>query len=305
MTRESAVFLFCLLLAVALLLLNKLSRKYIGDVKAHVSYVNYPEGKVPASPLPDELKLYVETTGYKLMWAKFLKDTKVQVDLSNVVRTNYALTADFSPDISRQLSSGFRLIEIIPDTLYLQFEKSLTKKIPVVPDILISFKKQFDFKEPVLVSPDSVIVNGPENIVAPIKNWFTERLTFENLDKSLQDEIALIKPSHPTITVTPMKARYTIAVEEYTEKTLEAEIQKINMPQAKEINIYPKKVKVVCRVGLSNYESVKSENFIVVVDFATVDLMKSKYIEVEMKEQPSCVKNLDYSPKSVEYILYK
>ncbi|MDZ4846309.1 MAG: hypothetical protein SH857_12250 [Chitinophagales bacterium] len=305
MTRESVVFLFCLLLAVTLLLLNKLSRKYIGDMKAQVSYVNYPTGKIPASPLPEELKLYVETTGYKLMWAKLLNDTKVQVDLSNVVRTNYALTADFKPDISRQLSAGYRLIEIIPDTLFLHFEKSLTKKIPVVADILISFKKQFDFKEPMLVNPDSVIVNGPENIVSPMKSWFTERLTFENLDKSLQNEVGLIKPSHPTVTVTPMKARYTIAVEEYTEKTLEVEIQKINLPQAKEVSIYPKKVKVVCRVGLSNYESVKPENFIITADFANVDFKKSKYIKLEMKTHPSHVKNLDYSPKSVEYILYK
>lgn len=305
MTRESVVFFFCLLLSVFLLLLNKLSRKYIGDIKAHVSYTHYPQGKIPASPLPEELKLYVETTGYKLMWARMRQNAQVQVDLSNVVKTNYALTADFSSDISRQLSTGFRLIQIIPDTLFLQFENSLTKKLPVAPDILISFKKQFDFKEPLLLKPDSVLVTGPENVVAAMKNWRTERVTFENLDQSVQNDIALMPPAHPMVSVTPVKARYTITVEEYTEKTLDVEIQKINMPQMKEINIYPKKVKVVCRVGLSNYESVKPENFIVTADFAHVDLKKSKYIELMMKTQPSYVKNLDYSPKSVEYILYK
>lgn len=304
MKRESVVFIFCFFLAVILLLLNKLSRKYVGDIKAKVSYVNYPEGKVPAEPLLNELTLYVETTGFKLMWAKLGKDMQLQVNLSDAGQ-NYALTEDFKVEIARQLSSGYRLMEIVPDTLHLHFVASRVKKVPLRADILISFKKQFDFKEPMLVSPDSVTISGPENLVDSVKTWFTERRTFENLDKSLQDEIAVLQPSKSSVSVYPAKARYTIAVEEYTEKTLEVEIQKINLPQAKEINIYPKKVKAVCRVGLSNYEQVKPESFIITADFAGVDLRKGKYIELQMKEHPSFVKNLDFSPKSVEYIIYK
>lgn len=305
MTRESVVFFFCLLLALFLLFLNKLSKKYPSDIRVQVSYVNYPAGKIPDAPLPEELKLDVRASGYNLLWTKLLQPAKVRVDLSQNVRANYAVTSEFMPQIAKQLPADYQLADITPDTIFLKFENNLMKKVPVVADILISFKKQFDFKEPILVSPDSVTISGPENVVAPVKNWFTERLIFENLDRNSSDKIQLVKPEHPMLTLSDEATTYTIAVEEYTEKTLEVEIQKINHPQAKEINIYPKKVKVVCRVGLSNYESVKPDNFIVVADFTHVDFKKNKYIELEMKTQPSFVKNLDFSPRSVEYILYR
>ena len=72
-----------------------------------------------------------------------------------------------------------------------------------------------------------------------------------------------------------------------------------------EINIYPNKAKVIFRVGLSNYEHVSSEAFRVVADFAGVDMNRSKYVPVRIELAPSFIKNLDYSPKSVEYIVYR
>lgn len=298
--------MFCLLLAFVLLLLNKLSQDdYKGEVAARVTYVNYPQGKIPVAPLPDELKLKVETTGFKLLWARTVKKPKVQIDLSRLSGVNRTATNIFKPQISSQLSGGYLLESIIPDTLYFQFENSLTKKVPVLGNIQISFKRQFDFKEATLIKPDSVTITGPEKLVDSIKGWYTEKLTFENLDVSMQNEVALMQPGQPTVRVSPEKVNYVITVEEYTEKILEVDIQKVNMPEAKEVNIYPRKVKVACRVGLSNYEQVNAESFIVVADFSSVDFKKSKYAKVELKQAPSFVKNLDYSPKSVEYIIYK
>lgn len=298
--------MFCLVLAFVLLLLNKLSRSdYKGEVQARVTYVNYPKGKIPVSPLPEELKLRVETTGFKLLWARVVNKPKVRIDLSQLSGADRTPTNVFKPYISSQLSDGYLLEGITPDTLYFQFENSLTKKVPVQGNIQISFKRQFDFKEPTIIKPDSVTVTGPEKLVDSIKAWYTEKLTFQNLDVSLQNEVALVKPEQPTIKISPEKVNYVVTVEEYTEKILEVEIQKVNLPDAKDVNIYPKKVKVACRVGLSNYQQVTPESFILVTDFATVDLKKSKYARVELKQAPSYVKSLDYSPKSVEYIIYK
>ncbi|HXH17547.1 MAG TPA: YbbR-like domain-containing protein [Chitinophagales bacterium] len=302
MTRSGVVFAVCLLLAFSLLFLNKLSRKYIGEISAKIQYVHLPAGKVPTSPLPDKLKLYVETTGFKLLWSRMLKPAGVQINLS-ALKSNYIVTSALQSEIASQLSAGYRLIEITPDTLFFNFSRGNKKKVPVVADILISFKKQYDFMEPMLVKPDSVTVSGPESIVAGIQSWKTEKLVFENLDKSLQNEAALVAPSNPAVVIEPKKVRYTISVERYTEKTLEAEIEKANVPDGKTVNIYPNKVKLIFRVGLSNYEHVGTETFKAVADFAGVDLKRGKYVSVEIKRAPSYIRNLDYSPKSVEYII--
>ncbi len=303
MTRNGAIFGVCLLLALVLLFLNKLSRKYIGEVKARIHYIHLPAGKVSTTPLPRELDLYVETTGFKLLWSKLLKPVDVEINLS-ALKESFAVTSEMRSSIASQLSAGYSLIEIMPDTLHFTFEKGISKKVPLVADILISFRKQFDFMEPMLVKPDSVKISGPENMLDSIKSWKTERLVFEQLDKSAQDDIALVSPKNPILIVEPKKARYTIPVEEYTEKTLEVEIQKANVPGGKDVNIYPNKAKLIFRVGLSNYEHVSAETFKVVADFSGADLNKGNYVSVKIERVPSYIKSLDYTPKSVEYILY-
>jgi len=302
-TRNSVVFAVCLLLAFVLLFLNKLSTTYFGDLKAHIAYINLPQGKVPVAPLPNELRLEVETNGFRLVWAHLRNPVKVQIDLSGITN-DFLPSSKLKSNVASQLSADYKLVEIFPDTLFFRFEKSLTKKVPVAPDIQISFKKQYDFTEPMLLSPDSVELTGPENAVAEIKNWKTQKLVFENLDKSTQDEIPLAEPPDKTITVKPLKVKYTIGVEQFTEKSLEVAIEKTNLPEKNEVSIHPDKVKVIFRVGLSNYESVNEDAFTAVADFADVELGKSKYVAVKIEQSPPFIKNLDYSPKSVEYIIY-
>lgn len=304
MTRSGAVFAVCLLLATVLLLLNKLSRTYIGDIPAKIKYVNLPEDKVPSSPLPSELTLFIETTGFKLLWSKIRKPARVQVDLTSL-QTDYLPTSELQSVIASQLSSDYKLVQIIPEILNFKFDKGITKQVPVIADILISFKKQYDFMEPLHINPQHVMINGPENILDTITSWKTERLTLENLERSQQGEVALIAPASPTIILQPQKIRYVIAVEEYTEKTLEIEIEKMNVPPGKQINMFPNKVSVVFRVGLSNYEQVSAETFSAVADFYGIDVSRSKYVPVKIELSPSYIKNLDYSPKSVEYIIYR
>lgn len=304
MTRNGAVFAVCLLVAVLLLLLNKLSRNYIGDVKGSIHYAHLPEGKAPTAPLPAELNLFIETTGFRLIWSKMKKPPTIRIDLS-ALKTSYLATSELKSLITSQISPDYHLVAIAPDTLYFNFDKGIQKKVPVIPDIVISFKKQFDFTEPMIITPDSILVSGPQNVVDTIEGWRTKRLVFENLDKSIQAEVPLIAPPSHSISITPDKIKYVIPVEEYTEKTLEVTAEIINIPGKREINIYPNKVQVIFRVGLSNYEHVSAENFRAAADFAGVDIKRSKYVPVKILQSPSFIKNLDYSPKSVEFIIYR
>ncbi len=303
-TRNTVVFGLCFLLAVILLLLNKLSKNYESQLEANINYVNYPAHKVPVKPLPAALKLNVETTGFKLVWAKIGKPIEVKMDLSKIPFAHYALTNDMKISIASQLSNGFKLNEIYPDTLYFDFDNSRSKKVPVVPDILISFKKQFDFTEQMVIKPDSVLITGPENVVDNIESWKTAFIEFSELDKSEEGEVALMSAEIPSLKLQPEKIRYTIAVEEYTEKAFDLDVEIVNVPGKKSVTVYPKKIRVVFRVGLSNYEMVDETSFRAVADFTGMDFGKSKYVLVKIEEFPPYIKNMDYSPKSLEYIIY-
>lgn len=304
MKQDSAVFAVCLILALGLLLLEKLSRIYIHDIHAKVAYVNPPEGKIPNVPLPETIRVFVKTTGFKLVWAKWRKPVGIVVDMSGVSEDNTLQPADLRSGVAKQFPSDFEVIQTVPDKLVFGFDRSLRKKVPVSPDIQIEFKKQYDFMEPMLIKPDSIEIYGPENIVSEIKKWKTQNLQFSQLDKTVKGELALAEPDIKSVSISKSKIEYLISVEEYTEKTLEAEIEKVNAKAGKDVQIYPKNARLVFRVGLSNYELADEKMFRVTADFSGVDMRKGKYVPVTVEKSPAFIKNLDYSPKSVEFIVF-
>ncbi|GIV33093.1 MAG: hypothetical protein KatS3mg031_0628 [Chitinophagales bacterium] len=305
MTRNGVIFLFCLLIALALLLVNKLSRNYTSAIPAKVSYRNFPENKVAVAPLPTELKLLVETTGMKLLWLKVSRPVKVTIDLSRLTQADFLVAEDLRPSIVSQLPADYKLVSIQPDTLFFSLDNSQTKRVRIISDILISFRKQYDFAEPLVIQPESVKITGPANSLDTIHAWKTEKLFLNDLNRSVEGELPLQRPSIEAIVLEPDRVRYVIVVEEYTEKTLELPIRPINVPKGTEVTIFPRNVRVVFKVGLNNYEKAIPELFTAEVDLAGIEWTKTKYLLVNISRYPPFIKNLDYSPKSVEFIVHK
>ena len=93
-----------------------------------------------------------------------------------------------------------------------------------------------------------------------------------------------------------------IAVEQYTEVKFEIPILIINQPDSLLIKIFPAKVKVSCRVGLSQYNKLNNSSFMAVVDYSHRSEVLSK-LRVILDRIPETVLSVDHFPKEVEYII--
>ena len=304
-SKNTLIVIVCMGIAAMLWLLTKLSHDYIGEIPATISYVNLPEDKVVVRPLRRSLKLIVETSGFKLLISEMTQSTaKVQIDYTQYGRANAIHTNEFLPSLTNQLSGDYTVLDISPDTLFFYFDNRVSKMVPIQADYHITFEKQYDFMEPLVINPDSVLVAGPKSLVDSITKWKTKKLNLENLKSSVQTDVDLVTPEKDLLDISPLKVQYVIPVEKYTEQSIDLEIIVINAPAGYEVNIYPKVVKAVFQVGLNNYEKVKGAIFEAVVDFKKIDIRNSKYAEVEIRKAPRYIKKLNYTPKSVEYIIY-
>jgi hypothetical protein len=93
-----------------------------------------------------------------------------------------------------------------------------------------------------------------------------------------------------------------IAVEQYTEVKFEVPIFIINQPDSLLIKTFPSKVKVSCRVGLSQYNKLNNNSFRAVVDYSHRSGVLSK-LKIILDRVPETVLSVDYFPKEVEYII--
>jgi len=304
-STNTIALIVCMGIATLLLLLTKLSNKYISDISASVTYVNLPDEKIVAEPLPSRLKLLVESTGFRLLVAKLRGQiVNISIDLDLYKNTDFILSNKLKPQVSNLLTTNYKLLDITPDTLNFHFDVKFSKTIPIIPEHVITFEQQYDYIEPILINPDSVTISGPREIVDPIRAWKTEPLILENLNKSVEMMVNLVSPKLNILQLSPTEVEYVIPIEKYTEQQLEIDITIINVPADAEITIYPNRVKLTFRVGLSNYEKITEEKFRAVADFSGVDPDINQYIDVMINKYPTYIKSLIYSPNSVEYIIY-
>ena len=155
------------------------------------------------------------------------------------------------------------------------------------------------------LTPDTLSISGPEPLIDSISRYYTEQVHLENVTQDITQEIKLLPAPHPAIHLSADKVKFYIPVVEYTEGTIEIPITVITPSPEDSFVIYPKKITITYKVSLNDYNKVTSELFEATADFTKIDMSGDNKINVTIEKYPSFVKNINYTPKDVEYIIYK
>jgi predicted nucleotidyltransferase len=309
LNRRVLTFFFFLLLSVLFWFLTAMNREYTTSISYPVRYIRFPEKKVLVNDIPDRLELTVNAGGYTLLRNKL----KSRIDpiifdvnsfsLNTVLgdpSTLYILTSYAKDRIAKQLSE-IEILNISPDSLFFQFADKASKKVPVEPDLDISFEKQYMQVGPYLVEPDSVTISGPEMIIDTIKAVATKEVIMSDANRSFDMELEM-QPLHK-VEFDPFEVWIQVPIEKFTEASLKVRIEVINMPESLLLRPFPPAITVSCQIGLSAYETLNEHLFRAVIDYAEVGNMLGNKLQVRIIKMPVYIQAVNFTPKSVEYIV--
>jgi hypothetical protein len=310
LNRRVLIFFFFLQLSVIFWFLTAMNKEYTTSISYPVHYIRFPEKKVLVNDIPDRLELEVIAGGYTLLRyqlqsriAPIIFDVN-SFSLNTVLgdpTTLYILTSYAKDRIAKQLSSEIEILNISPDSLFFQFADKVSKKIPVKPDLDVSFEKQYMQVGPYLVEPDSVTISGPEMMIDTIERVATIPVTMADVNRSFDMELEM-QPLHK-IEYDPLEVWIQVPVEKFTEASLKVQIEVINMPDSLLLRPFPPAVTVSCQIGLSAYETLNEHLFRAVIDYAEVRNMLGNKLQVQIIKMPVYIKSVNFTPKSVEYIV--
>ncbi len=309
MNRRVLVYFFFLLLSVLFWFLTAMNKDYPTTISYPVRYIKFPEKKVLVNDIPDRLELSVNAGGYTLLKYKlrsYIDPIIFDVETFSPNRvlsdpsTMYIKTNSAREDITTQLAD-IEIVSISPDTLFFQFADKMSKKVPVEPDFEISFEKQYMQVGPYLVEPDSVTISGPEVIIDTIKVVSTEPVIMSDVNRSFDMELKM-QPQNK-VEFDPLEVWIQVPVEKFTEASLKVQIEVINMPDSLLLRPFPPAVTVNCQIGLSAYETLNEHLFRAVIDYAEVGNMLGNKLQVQIIKMPVYIKSVNFTPKSVEYIV--
>ncbi len=306
--KRIVVFLICLLIATILWFLNALSKDYSTTISYPVKYVSAPKNQFLANKPPEKLDLKVDAHGFTLL------RYKLSLSFSPIILNLTSLTKNLNPDsrgymvntnnligsVSDQISNEISINNIEPAVIQIKFDSLVTKLIPIKPNYELSFKPQFDLKEPVSITPEQAKITGPTSILDTMYFLRTEKKLFGMLDSDKETSMEILHPKNTTIS--PKKFTINISVERFTEKELKVPIEIQNIPENVNIKLFPSEIKLTILVGLSQFENISSKDFEVFVDYKSVS-STNEDLNVNIGVHPLFVQIQRFSPEKVEYLI--
>ncbi|HUW92991.1 MAG TPA: hypothetical protein VMV74_07495 [Bacteroidales bacterium] len=207
LNKELPVFAFFLLLSFIFWYLNELSKELEATIHYPVRYINPPKGRILTGVLPKKIGMELRGPGYTILKIK-LSGSKapVVIDFSKMspkkipgkTPSYYLVTSGLIEGFSKQLHADFEILAIQPDTIFFGYDRLVTRKMAVLPDIDV--EASTSNMVIVVPDPDSIFVTGPEHVIDTVSGIRTRHRSFKRLNENFRTTVALDCPEYLEVT---------------------------------------------------------------------------------------------------------
>ncbi|HSG67186.1 MAG TPA: CdaR family protein, partial [Bacteroidales bacterium] len=218
----------------------------------------------------------------------------------------YLLTSNLYNLISGKFDFGHSLVSVSPDTLFLDFEEVMSKKLPVKLDLTYTCKPQYQVYDSIRVIPDSINISGPSSMLDSIQSISSVATVLKDLDRNIESAVALKLPlKDERISYSANQVNVIIPVEKYTESTIEIPIAGLTTEAESTIRTFPEMVQITYQVAIKDFNLVRNDMFLATAAFDPVRDKGKNFIKVSIDRSPEFVRIVRVQPDKVEFLLQK
>ena len=302
--RNVKTFLFFLLFSTVIWILVQLGKTYTRIVEFPIEYVNEPLDKIILEENPRVLKVRIRDSGFGIMFYKMFSPS-YELDLSKTIEEGNKLIfplEENKPEVADQLDLNLNQSEIVKDQLVVNFYQKSTKLLPVVSNIEVDFKAGYGAQNAVDIEPDSIKVSGHKQVIDTLEQLETKQLTLKNIHESVKGIVEIDKENLKNISFYEDEVAYTLNVDKFTEGRLTVPVEVINVPENREISIFPKEVTVIYQVNLQDFNKVNRNDFRIISDYKNIQ-PNEHFLIPKIVSKPDFVKNVRLNVKKVEFVI--
>lgn len=300
-----SVIAICFLMSLLFWFLIKFSKEYTYYVDYPIELKNLPVDKYLKDEPPSNLKIKVNGYGFNFFKETF-SNRKLKVDVSKLQRNNsntyFWLTESEKSNMAIELN-GFSILEIYPDTLFLNFSNKTKKSVKVKVPLNLNFRENYEQYGSFKISPSTIDVFGPSHILDTLSfvntNVLNQNDIFQNITSTLKIQLPdkLLSTKDFGVNVSQEVARFT-------QINRPIPIKLRNVPKGKELIIKPAEVELSYWIALQDVDKINVTDFVIYCDYNEVAMTENAILNVFMDEDktPSIVQKVKYHPSTVEFI---
>lgn len=302
--RPFFTFLVFLAISTVLWLLIKLSDDYTTQTVFRVQLDDVPAEKWLSSP-EQTVKLSLNIDGFHTLKLNMIREAKrvISVSLSEVPYrlengTTYSFGSQYVAEkIADLLEVSASDLTMNDAKLYFTMDPLRSNVVPIELRSEIKTARQYGVYGIPILTPASITIYGPEDIIDTIKSVKTNLLSRSNVTQDISEEVGL-DLLDDRIHSNTKSVKVSLEVQKFTETDVSVPIA---YPDTLQLRIFPETMTVKCLVPMKDYAVLVPENFRVELDLNQLKALQP-LIDVRLVAWPQNVQVLETKPDKVEYI---
>ncbi len=298
-----SLFLLCSFLA---WFLSNLSETYESRADLTLNYRNLPDSLLLGKNSENVIAAKLRTSGFQFLFYNFSKK-RIDVDVSQVEYDNgqYILTDNaLRKQVDAQLSQNIALLDLDRSRLVVDLYQVASKEIRIFPNLDLQFQQNYILDGEPLITPDHVVVKGPESEIDTLDEVQTEPIQLNNLAADFSKEVPLVFPKGLDNSIFSI-GRVTVSgkVVKFSEKVFETPITVVNSPEGYQVKTFPNTVTVLCKATVERLKAISSADFGVEADYAQLNGSNKNTLLLTIIKKPENVYDVRLSEKTVNFVL--
>jgi YbbR domain-containing protein len=231
---------------------------------------NMSEDIALVKPLPETIEVLLQARGWQLLFLTAGKQLAYEIQgnrlRSGIIQTNRALAE------SMILPEGVVAIRAYPETLFVQLDRFIKKKIPLDYSMIkVSFKEGFGIMRNIEITPDSVIVQGAVRVVKDIDSWPIEMRNYSELSDVIEEQVPLLDSLRRVVKFNTKKVVLSIPTEQLADMSfLGIRVSLLNVPGNREVLLGQQSIDVYVRGGVNFLATLVEEDFVAEIKFEDI-----------------------------------
>ncbi len=302
--KKLPIFFFSLLFAFLVWVSVNLGNNFQTLVEVPVRIENLHPSQALAVPLPETVRLKIQGRGWQLLNAVLNPNLRYTIDFSKLSRKDTIFTyKNLNERIS--LSNDIHIFETSPETVMVLLDVKTTKKVPLIPTVMISFRNGFGIVGGMKTHPDSITITGARAMLNKIHQWKTRPITLNDMNAPAKITVEILDSLSLEVTRSQSSATIEFDVQPIAEKTINDIPIEINqIPENRNVVLLPPTVSIIIRSGVNAIAPLTEKDFYAFIDYKSILLDTSGMVQLIILG-PDDIKIVQQNPEKIRYVVRK
>jgi len=280
------------------------SNNYKYSFKIPLVINNLTTEAIIINEVPEYVRITVWGKGSDILSMILTKKFQYNLDLTNIHEsTSFNLS---TKNVRLPRASNLEILNIVkPDSIHIQIEKRITKKIPVLPNVVIETYAGYTLVDDIKLEPDSVTAIGALSLLDTIISLKTEPMSLKNVKRDIKKTVNLQVPKSDKVQLLRKEVLLLADIQKLIEVSFSGiPVTVINTPDNVDLSVIPSSLSLTLIGGVDKLLPIKPEDILAYIDYNKVIASDNEF-HLAYIDKPDGVRIEDVEPKRFKIIFKK